>query len=96
MRFSVTGEKTFLAKALHNTALKRAGMTMNGCQPQLSHDPNIVPKPIPNSLPFNLQPIGVLAWSPDGWRLAAQCAVKRADWSNARPAVTIWNARASE
>jgi WD40 repeat protein len=42
------------------------------------------------------QRASVLAWSPDRWRLAAQFAVKRIDWTDARPAVAIWNATPSD
>jgi WD40 repeat protein len=53
-------------------------------------------KPDPNRLPFNLLPISALAWSPDGWRLAAQFAVKRADWKDPQPRIKIWNAKPSD
>jgi WD40 repeat protein len=38
------------------------------------------------------QVASVLAWSRDGWRLAAQFAVRHMEWVSLRPAVIIWDA----
>jgi WD40 repeat protein len=43
-----------------------------------------------------LQGASVLAWSLDGWRLAAQFSVKHMEWVNSRPTVIIWDATPQE